>query len=240
MCLGCVRHWVGRKIADVFFGGTWEFLRRDMNKPATLSRHQERTEITRTRLIQSAEKVFARDGFEAAKLEEIAFNAGYTRGAFYANFESKEDLFIALLEREITTRIASFEREMDKVREPEAKLKAMCDFFLTKTLDRRWCLLALEFKLFAVRHPEVRQRLAAMHRRFVGPRVGFLEEAMKALGRELPASAYATGVSLAALGNSLTLERMLDPALMPECDVRQIMSNFFASLTSAPGKKSAK
>ena len=89
---------------------------------------------------------------------------------------------------------------MDKVHEPEAKLRAMREFFLTKTLDRRWCLLALEFKLFAVRHPEVKQRLAAMHRRFVGPRVGFLDEVMRALGRELPASAYATGVSHGGTG----------------------------------------
>lgn len=215
-------------------------MRTDMNRTATLSRHKERAENTRALLIQSAEKVFARDGFEAAKLEEIAADAGYTRGAFYANFDSKEDLFFALLESEIASRIAALEREMNKVREPEAKLKAMREFFLTMTLDRRWCLLALEFKLFAVRHPEVRQRLAAMHRRFVGPRVGFLEEVMKALGRELPASAYATGVSLAALGNSLTLEHMLDPALMPEGDVRHIMSSFFASLTSTPAKKSAK
>jgi AcrR family transcriptional regulator len=211
-----------------------------MNKTATLSRRQERTEMTRARLIQSAEKVFARDGFEAAKLEEIAADAGYTRGAVYANFESKEDLFFALLEREISTRIAALEREMDKVREPEAKLKAMRDFFLTKTLDRRWCLLALEFKLFAVRHPEVKRRLAAMHRRFVEPRVGFLEEVMSALGRELPSSAYAIGVSLAALGNSLTLEHMLDPALMDEKDVRPIMSNFFDSLTSTFRKKNTK
>lgn len=193
--------------------------------------------MTRARLIQSAEKVFARDGFEAAKLEEIAADAGYTRGAVYANFESKEDLFFALLEREISTRITALEREMDKAREPEAKLKAMRDFFLNKTLDRRWSLLSLEFKLFAVRHPEVKRRLAAMHRRFVEPRVGFLEEVMSALGRELPASAYAMGVSLAALGNSLTLEHMLDPSLMDEKDVRPIMANFFDSLTSAPGRK---
>ena len=98
-----------------------------MSKTATLSR-QERTEITRARLIQSAEKVFARDGFEAAKLEEIAADAGYTRGAFYANFDSKEDLFFALLEREVETRIGGLEREMDRVVEPEAKLKALrCD-----------------------------------------------------------------------------------------------------------------
>jgi AcrR family transcriptional regulator len=208
-----------------------------MNRSATVSRRQERAEMTRARLIQSAEKVFARDGFEAAKLEEIAADAGYTRGAVYANFESKEDLFFALLEREISARIALLEKEMDKAREPEAKLKGMRDFFLNKTLDRRWSLLSLEFKLFAVRHPEVKRRLAAMHRRFVEPRVGFLEEVMSALGRELPASAYAMGVSLAALGNSLTLEHMLDPSLMDEKDVRPIMANFFDSLTSAPRKK---
>src|SRR5271165_1346015 len=211
-----------------------------MNKTATPSRHQERTGLTRARLIQSAEKVFARDGFEAAKLEEIATDAGYTRGAVYANFDSKEDLFFALLEKEISARIATLEKEMDRVREPEAKLKAMREFFLTKTLDRRWCLIALEFKLFAVRHPEVKQRLAAMHRRFVEPRVGFLEEVMSGLGRELPASAYATGVSMAALGNSLALEHMLDPALMPEGDVLRILGNFFDSLTSSAKKRSAK
>ena len=123
-----------------------------MGKVATLSGRQERTEITRARLIQSAEKIFARDGFEAAKLEEIAADAGYTRGAFYANFDSKEDLFFALLESEIGSRIGALEREIDSVQEPEAKWKAMRDFFLTKTMDRRWCLLALEFKLFDVRH----------------------------------------------------------------------------------------
>ena len=197
-----------------------------------LSRQQERTEITRARFIQSAEKIFARDGFEAAKLEEIATDAGYTRGAFYANFESKEDLFFALLEKEISHRIAALEKEMAKFRDPEAKLKAMREFFLSKTLDRRWSLLAMEFKLFAVRHPEVKQRLAAMHRRFVGPRVGVLEEVMKALGRELPVSAFAIGVSLATLGNSLMVEHMLDPALMPQSDVLQIMSNFFDGLTA--------
>lgn len=211
-----------------------------MNKTVTLSRHQERTEITRARLIQSAEKVFARDGFEAAKLEEIAADAGYTRGAFYANFDSKDDLFFALLEKEISARIANLEKEMGKVHDPAAKLEAMRAFFLSKTLDRRWCLLALEFKLFAVRHPEVRQRLAAMHRRFIRPRVGVLEEVMKALGRELPTSAFATGVALATLGNTLTLENMLEPSLMPQSDILQIMSTFFDSLTSAAKKKSTK
>jgi len=207
-------------------------VRMENPKTTPVSRHQERTEITRTRLIQSAEKIFARDGFEAAKLEEIAKDAGYTRGAFYANFASKEDLFFALLEKEISQRIAMLEKEMAKERDPRTKLETMREFFLTKTIDRRWSLLALEFKLFAVRHPDVRRRLAAMHRRFVEPRVGFLEEVMRALGIEMKVPAYGIGVSLATLGNALTLEHMLDPALMTEADIRQIMSNFFDGLTA--------
>ena len=211
---------------------------RTENGRATASRRQEKTELTRARLIQSAEKIFARDGFEAAKLEEIAVDAGYTRGAFYANFESKEDLFFALLEKEISSRIDALEKEMARVPEPSAKLDAMREFFLEKARDRRWCLLALEFKLFAVRHPEVRKRLAAMHRRFVEPRVAFLEEVMDALGSKADVSAYAMGVSLAALGHSLSLEHMLDPLFMPEQDVRSIMTLYFDALMSNPKEKS--
>ena len=93
----------------------------EKGKAAAASSRSERTEITRARFIQSAEKIFARDGFEAAKLEELAADAGYTRGAFYANFDSKEDLFFALLEKEISARIAALEQEMDQVRDPEAR-----------------------------------------------------------------------------------------------------------------------
>src|SRR5215472_3777713 len=123
---------------------------RENGRSTALLRRQERTEITRARLIQSAEKIFARDGFEAAKLEEIAADAGYTRGAFYANFDTKEDLFLALLEREISSRIANLRKHVAKYESPPDKLSALRDFWLDMCLDRRWSLLALEFKLFAV------------------------------------------------------------------------------------------
>src|SRR3954470_10444855 len=64
------------------------------------NKHQQKTEETRGRLLKSARKVFSRDGFEAARLEDIAKDAGYTRGAFYAHYDSKEDLFFALLEQQ--------------------------------------------------------------------------------------------------------------------------------------------
>jgi AcrR family transcriptional regulator len=206
---------------------------------STPSRQQGRTEITRARLIQSAEKIFARDGFEAAKLEEIAADAGYTRGAFYANFDSKEDLFFVMLEQEITMRITALEREMERYKDPQEKLRAMREFFLAKAADRRWCLLALEFKLFALRHPDVRRRLVAMHRRFIEPRVGYLEQVMQGLGAEMPTPAYAIGVSLAALGHALSLEHMLDPSFMREQDLKRLMTVYFDSLTTPREEKNA-
>lgn len=200
------------------------------SRPAT-SRHRERSEATRARLIRAAEKIFARDGFEAAKLEEIAAEAGYTRGAFYANFDSKEDLFFALLEGEISSRISKVEQITKDLREPQAKLRAFREFFLTVCEDRRWSLLALEFKLFAVRHPEVKVRLAAMNRRLVKPRIGILRDVMEGSGRKLPVSPTAIAMSLSAVTNALGLEHMLDRSLMPETALKQILGNYFDSLT---------
>ena len=195
------------------------------------SRHKERAEATRARLIHAAEKIFARDGFEAAKLEEIAAEAGHTRGAFYANFDSKEDLFLALLEREISSRIDRADQHLQKVLDPEARLRAFRDFFLSLCQDRRWSLLALEFKLFAVRHPEVKTRLAAMNRRLVGSKIAVLREIFEASGRKLPAPITAVAMSLSAVTNALGLEHMLDRGMMSEDDVKGLLGNYFDSLT---------
>jgi AcrR family transcriptional regulator len=202
-----------------------------MKASTRISRHKERAEATRARLIHAAEKIFARDGFEAAKLEEIAAEAGHTRGAFYANFDSKEDLFLTLLEREVSSRIERADQQLQKFRDPEDRLRAFREFFLSLCQDRRWSLLALEFKLFAVRHPEVKARLAAMNRRLVGSKIGILGEIFEASGRKLPAPINAVAMSLSAVTNALGLEHMLDRGMMSEDDVKGILGNYFDSLT---------
>ena len=204
-----------------------------MKSRSTTSRHQERSDATRARLIRAAEKIFARDGFEAAKLEEIAAEAGYTRGAFYANFDSKEDLFFALLEGEISSRINTVEQVTRSVPDPEAKLRAFREFFLTICQDRRWSLIALEFKLFAVRHPQVKTRLAAMNRRLVKSRIGVLRDIIEGTGRKLPIPTSAVAMSLSSVTNALSLEHMLDRSLMPETALKQILENYFDSLFGA-------
>ncbi len=69
------------------------------------NKHQQRTAATRQALLDSARRIFARDGFEAARIEDVAAGTGHTRGAFYAHFRTKEDLFFALFEQEAERRI---------------------------------------------------------------------------------------------------------------------------------------
>lgn len=73
------------------------------------NKHQLRTKATLRELLDAAEKVFVRDGFEKARLETISAAIGRTKGAVYAHFESKEDLFIALLERKMRLRLLSIQ-----------------------------------------------------------------------------------------------------------------------------------
>src|SRR5271170_3177448 len=91
----------------------------------TRSRQAERTAATRQKLLAASKRIFAQDGFEAARLEDIAAGAGYTRGAFYAHFESKEDIFFALLEEWVRERIDSVIAALRRHSKPVDKLAAL-------------------------------------------------------------------------------------------------------------------
>src|SRR5439155_24365479 len=69
----------------------------------------EKQAQTRERLMHSAAKVFACRGLQQASIDEVAEDAGYTKGAFYANFKSKEELFLAMLDERFAKRIEDIE-----------------------------------------------------------------------------------------------------------------------------------
>lgn len=130
-----------------------------------VNKHQQKSEATRRKLLEAALRIFARDGFEAARLEDIAKESGHTRGAFYANFDTKEDLFLALLEQQATERLEQLRNLLEMNENMSARLKTLRSFYLARAKDRQQILLTLEFKLFALRRPKVRARLAGAHRR---------------------------------------------------------------------------
>ena len=96
---------------------------RGLLAPRPRSRQTERTAATRRKLLTAAKRIFAQNGFEAARLEDIAGGAGYTRGAFYANFESKEDIFFALLEDWVRERTDSAIAALRKYTNPLRSLQ---------------------------------------------------------------------------------------------------------------------
>jgi AcrR family transcriptional regulator len=129
------------------------------------NKHQQKTEATRLKLLRSGRRVFAREGFEAARIEDIAAETGHTRGAFYAHFKSKEDLFFALLEQQVKEHVQKIQALLERCSTVEECVESMRDYYVARVADRQWVMLMLEFKLFAVRHRDMRAKLAQTHRR---------------------------------------------------------------------------
>jgi len=199
-------------------------------RPRALSRQQTRTRATRQKLLEAAERIFARDGFEAARLEDIASAAGYTRGAFYANFEDKEDLFFALLEHWISARVAEVNALLSRCKEPRELLRALRNYYAENAKDRRLVLLSLEFDLYAVRHPEAHARLTARQRRLRSCGEQILQRMMKSLGRKLPISNRAAATGLGALSTALFLEHIVDADAITKAEMHHLLGTFFDSV----------
>src|SRR6202167_4309149 len=153
---------------------------------ASRTRQADRTLATRRKLLDAAKRIFAKDGFEAARLEDIAAGAGYTRGAFYANFKSKEDIFFALFEEWVRERIESLTDALRRHSDPAEKLVALRTHYAELATDRRLVLISMEFKLFALRHPEAHARLRSRHRRVRASFGELFSAVMDALGKRLP------------------------------------------------------
>ena len=199
----------------------------------TRTRQSDRTRATRRKLLDAAKRIFAQDGFEAARLEDIAAGAGYTRGAFYANFKSKEDIFFALFEEWVRERIESLTSAIHRHSDPREKLAALRTHYAELATDRRLVLISMEFKQFALRHPEAHARLRTRHRRIRASFSELFSEIMDALGEKIPIAYPAASACLGAVSQGLLLEHLLDPKTLSECDIRQVLGLFFDSIFSS-------
>src|SRR5579864_317655 len=198
--------------------------------PPAVTRQRARTEATRKKLLAAAEKTFARDGFEAARLEDIASLAGYTRGAFYANFKSKEDIFFALLEEWVGRRIAEVSAVLAREDTSEKRLRALRQHYAQIAKDRRLALLSLEFKLFAIRHPEAHARLRTRQRPLRACGGDLVRRIAHEIGRDLPISSIGAATGLGALSNALLLEHLVDNTIVTDKDIRYLLGAFFDAI----------
>jgi AcrR family transcriptional regulator len=197
-----------------------------------LNKHQQRSELTRAKLLKAAQRIFARDGFEAARIEDIAAEAGHSRGAFYANFDTKQDLFLALLEQQVKEHSGKLLSVLEACQTPEQRLEALREYYAKRIGDRQWVMLTLEFKLFALRHSRLRPKLADAHREIRR------SKNIEAISRLLPPRAQCSlesddqrRAALEAVLNGLVLEQAYDPKRLSEEQAAAILRRIFDMLT---------
>ena len=171
---------------------------------------------TREKLFEAAARVFEEQGIGGASIEAIAAAAGFTRGAFYSNFKSKDELIIAMLEDHVEQSIA-------RIRDLLARHKNLADFIeALKTMDRsrqdplgRSPLLHMEMILFVARaekrRPELAKRLRA-RRKLVAD---IIETTAKNSGRTTILNPAWAGALVLALEDGFRLHRLIDPETTP-------------------------
>lgn len=174
----------------------------------------ERRERTREELISAAEKLFVARGFHATSVDEIAWEAGYTKGAVYSNFESKEDLFFAVYERRADLAVADIERMIEEAG-PAAGLERLAsEVAQRRGRDDGWLAVFFEFWAHAVRNAELRVRFAGIHSRVLEPLVAAVERFADERGIEMPVDARRLNVAMNAMQLGLSLERLTQPEVV--------------------------
>jgi AcrR family transcriptional regulator len=182
------------------------------------SLRDEQKALTRRRLIDAAESVFARRGFHGASVEEIAREAGATTGALYSNFASKEELFLALFDETLATDVRGYSEAFETGATPEEKGRAAADRWMQVLHERpSYFPLFVEFWTYAVREPRMRERFAERLATLRESNARLVERG--AWDRGFPPNpelAGRLGLVIAALGNGLALEKLVDPDAVPD------------------------
>jgi AcrR family transcriptional regulator len=142
---------------------------------------------TRQRLLDAAMEVFADEGFGRASVEGVCARAGYTRGAFYSNFVSLDEMFLAMWEQRTEGLLRSAAEAIEATeREPVATLAQGIDRVLdVAVVDEAWYRVQAEFTAHALRTPGLRRVLADREARIAELLLPFLERALRQVGRRM-------------------------------------------------------
>jgi AcrR family transcriptional regulator len=171
---------------------------------------------TREKLFEAAARVFEEQGIGGASIEAIAAAGGFTRGAFYSNFKSKDELIIAMLEDHVAQ---SIKRSLDLL----ARHRNIDDFIAAlKNMDRsqqdplgRSPLLHMEMILFVARAEKRRPELAKRLRARRKLTADIVEATSKNSGKNRALNPTWTGAIVLALEDGFRLHRLIDPETTP-------------------------
>jgi AcrR family transcriptional regulator len=185
-------------------------------------------EEVRRRLLEAAAEVFATRGYAAAKLDEIAYTAGFTKGAVYSNFASKHALLAELIEQRVRAQFAERGDEIRARNRPERALEDIAEVYARGIVDGDvWTRLLVEIAQQAGHDPEVREVYVGVRRALRDELAATLRTACDNLGIELAVSPEQLAVTLQSLRLGLALEHGTDPE---QVDLEAVTAVFAATL----------
>lgn len=197
--------------------------------PPRLSR-EEKAARTRAALLDSARRVFALKGYEAATVDEIAAAAGFTRGAFYSHFPNKQAVMEEIID-------GGFESDIDAL-SPIAtagdveSMKDEYQRYSRRFVDNPESLLwALEFQLAALRHPELRRSYEEQYDRIRAQVGRMVTGVARAKGHPRPEEAEPLAEAFIVLQTGLGVRRLLHPERVPD----DVFARAFAALAAGLG-----
>lgn len=184
-------------------------------EPLTADR---RRQLTREHLLDAAAQVFAERGFHGATLDEVARVAGFTKGAVYSNFESKDDLFLALFKANYEHEMAELVATLDSSAVPPAnRLSDFVALIQSESREARTStLLYMEFWLYAARNPEARARLAAIDDEAIAATADLLRALRDSEGMEPLEDVERVARVIDTLFRGISLLRVLQPEVVDD------------------------
>src|SRR5205085_3382505 len=200
-----------------------------------MTRVQSRAQ-TRERLLLAARSVFARAGFRGASVEEIASRAGFSTGALYSNFDGKEDLFLALMEREIdehAREIAEAVGERASVAERAAGGARQWMTMIER--EPELLLLFMEFWAYGVRDAEIRPKVAARFAQVRELLTSLIADGVREFDLELDIPAEQLAVAIDALADGIARQKLADPDAVPDDLMGRVLSLLLAGATRPAG-----
>ena len=186
----------------------------------------EQNDRNRALLLAAARQVFLERGYYAATLDQIADEAGFSKGAVYSRFASKADMFLALLEDRITERAA---QNADLVRELAGTGNFVALLDQAERAERGapgWRLLVTEFRVHAARDPELNRRYAVLHARTLDGVAQMFAEISKENAGDLPFPPRQLAELWLAIETGRALEQIADPHALNGPDLHRLADYF--------------
>jgi AcrR family transcriptional regulator len=177
---------------------------------------REKQQRTRKSLLNAAARLFCQRGLEGASIDEVAQAAGYTKGAFYANFKSKEELFLVMLDERFSRELDRLDRALAGTQEPHEEARAAAQDFIHFAGDQDWPRLYFQFVAHAARDEDFRQELATRHQAMRDRLTEVFKRWKEGVGVTPTLPVGEITAMMFFMADGFLLDRMIEPGLSEE------------------------